>query len=63
MASGYRVFFSGDCSGVKDSKGQQHGIELAIKVGKLGRFFFKDWGRFRARTVRGCFHLQGCVTG
>ena len=44
MASGYRVFFSGDCSGVKDSKGRQHGIELAIKVGKLGRLFKKGLG-------------------
>ena len=30
MASGYRVFFSGDCSGVKIRKGQ-HGVGLAIK--------------------------------
>ena len=30
VASGYRVFFSGDCSGVKSRKGQ-HEIELAIK--------------------------------
>ena len=30
MASGYRVFFSGDCGGVKDRKGQ-HGVGLAIK--------------------------------
>ena len=31
MASGYRVFFSGDCSGTKGRKGQ-HGVGLAIKV-------------------------------
>ena len=30
VASGYRVFFSGDCSGVKGRK-WQHGIGLAIK--------------------------------
>ena len=30
VASGYRVFFSGDSSGVKGRKGQ-HGVELAIK--------------------------------
>ena len=30
MASGYRVFFSSDCSGVKGRKGQ-HGVGLAIK--------------------------------
>ena len=30
MASGYRVFFSGDYSGVKGRKGQ-HGVGLAIK--------------------------------
>ena len=30
MASGYRVFFSGDCIGVKGRKGQ-HGVGLAIK--------------------------------
>ena len=30
VASGYRVFFSGDCSGVKGRKGQ-HGVGLAIK--------------------------------
>ena len=30
VASGYRVFFSGDCSGVKSRKGQ-HGVGLAIK--------------------------------
>ena len=30
MASGYRVYFSGDCSGVKGRKGQ-HGVGLAIK--------------------------------
>ena len=30
MASGYRVFFSGYCSGVKGRKGQ-HGVGLAIK--------------------------------
>ena len=30
MASGYRVFFSGDCRGVKGRKGQ-HGVVLAIK--------------------------------
>ena len=30
MVSGYRVFFSGDCSGVKGRKGQ-HRIGLAIK--------------------------------
>ena len=32
MASGYRVYFSGDCIGVKDRKGQ-HGFGLAIKEG------------------------------
>ena len=30
MASGYRVFFSGDCSGVKGRKGH-HGVGLTIK--------------------------------
>ena len=30
VASGYRVFFSDDCSGVKGRKGQ-HGVALAIK--------------------------------
>ena len=30
VASGYRVFFSGDCSGVKGRK-EQHGVGLAIK--------------------------------
>ena len=30
VSSGYRVFFSGDCSGVKGRKGQ-HGVGLAIK--------------------------------
>ena len=30
LASGYRVFFSSDCSGVKGRKGQ-HGVGLAIK--------------------------------
>ena len=30
VASGYRVFFGGDCSGVKGRKGQ-HGVGLAIK--------------------------------
>ena len=30
VASGYRAFFSGDCSGVKGWKGQ-HGVGLAIK--------------------------------
>ena len=30
MLSGYRVFFSGDCSGVKDRKGH-YGVGLAIK--------------------------------
>ena len=30
VASGYRVFFSGDCGGVKGRK-WQHGVELAIK--------------------------------
>ena len=30
VASGYCVYFSGDCSGVKDRKGR-HGAELAIK--------------------------------
>ena len=38
VASGYRVFFSGDCSEVKGRKGQ-HGIGLAIKedtVNKAG---------------------------
>ena len=30
VAAGYRVFFSGDCSGVKGRKGQ-HGIGLAVK--------------------------------
>ena len=34
VASGYRVFFSGDCSGVKDRK-EQHGIGLAIKEGNV----------------------------
>ena len=39
MASGYRVFFSGDRSGVKGRKGQ-HGVGLAIKeeiVKKAGK--------------------------
>ena len=31
-ASGYRVFFNGDCSMVKGRKGQ-HGVELAMKEG------------------------------
>ena len=38
VASGYRVFFSGDCSGVKGRK-EQHGVGLAIKeeiVKKVG---------------------------
>ena len=30
ITSGYRVFFSGDCSGVKDRK-MQHGVGLATK--------------------------------
>ena len=30
MAAGYRVYFSGDCSGVKGRKGQQ-GLGLAVK--------------------------------
>ena len=30
VASGYRVFFSGDCSGVKGRQGQ-HGVGLAIE--------------------------------
>ena len=30
VASGYRVFFNSDCSGVKDTKGQ-YGVRLAIK--------------------------------
>ena len=30
MVSRYRVFFSGDCSGIKGRKGQ-HGVGLAIK--------------------------------
>ena len=30
VASGYRVFFSGDCSGIKGRKGQ-HGVGMAIK--------------------------------
>ena len=30
MASGYHVYFSGDCSGVKRKKGQ-HGVGLPIK--------------------------------
>ena len=39
VASGYRVFFSGDCSGVRGRKGQ-HGVGLAIKeeiVKKAGK--------------------------
>ena len=39
MTSGYRVFFSGDCSGVKGRKGQ-HEVGLAIKeeiVKKAGK--------------------------
>ena len=32
VASEYRVFFSGNCSGVKGEKGQ-HGVGLAIKKG------------------------------
>ena len=41
VASGYRVYFSGDCSGVKGRKGQ-HGVELkkteeiATKAAKNG---------------------------
>ena len=30
VASGYRIFFNGDCSGVKGRKGQ-HGVGLTIK--------------------------------
>ena len=39
MASGYRVYFNGDCSGVKGKK-EQHGVGLAIKediVKKAGK--------------------------
>ena len=39
LAAGYRVYFSGDCSGVKGKKGQ-HGVGLAIKeeiVKKAGK--------------------------
>ena len=32
VAAGYRVYFSGDCSGVKGRKGQ-HGGGLAVKEG------------------------------
>ena len=32
VASGYRVFFSGDCSGIRGRKGQ-HGVGLAVKEG------------------------------
>ena len=30
MTAGYRVYFSGDCSGVRGRKGQ-HGVGLAVK--------------------------------
>ena len=30
VAAGYRIYFSGDCSGVKERKGQ-HGVGLAVK--------------------------------
>ena len=30
VAAGYRIYFSGDCSGVKGRKGQ-HGVRLAVK--------------------------------
>ena len=30
VEAGYRVYFSGDCSGVKGKNGQ-HGVELAVK--------------------------------
>ena len=39
VAAGYRVYFSGDCSGVKGRKGQ-HGVRLAVKeeiVKKAGK--------------------------
>ena len=39
VATGYRVYFSGDCSGVKGRKGQ-HGVGLAVKeeiVKKAGK--------------------------
>ena len=39
VAAGYRVYFSGDCSGVKGRKGQ-HGVGLAVKeeiVKKVGK--------------------------
>ena len=36
VASGHRVFFSGDCSGVKGGKGE-HGVELAIKRRSFNR--------------------------
>ena len=38
VAAGYRVYFSGDCSGVKGRKGQ-HGVGLAVKK----KIINKNW--------------------